>query len=113
MKKTTETINGTTYTVKVLKTRGPRKGETWAAGRGAQGAALGQVGTADRALGHATGKGKTGTLTPAAGLGATGVYNLEKTVATYKAVAAAGRRAEARLRAAEKLDDLLAGVRLG
>ena len=121
MTKTTELIDGTTFTVKVLKTRGPRKGETWTAGRGAQGAALGQVGTADRALGHATGKGKTGTLTAAAGLGATGVTNLDAVKARYARVKGAENREAAREEAAQRraareaeafaaLDALLAGL---
>ena len=107
-------------TVKKLRTRGPRKGETLQPGLGG-GRALGGVKSADKAFGVATGKGQGGTLTRASGLGGSGVTDLAAVQARYKRIVGAEQkvaaREEAALRRAAReaeafsaLDDLLADL---
>ena len=92
-----------TYTVKVLKTRGPRKGELWAPGQGG-GRVLGNVqGTDSNTAGVAAGtNGARMTMTPQRGLGANTVANLSK----VKRVADAQYKADRRAAALDRLAGL-------
>jgi len=90
-------------TVKRLRTRGPRKGETWGQSNGGGrvvGAANGSNGvtTGNRA---AAGGGQM-TITGQCGQGKEMVANLDKVVANYKAVITAEHRADVRAAAAER-----------
>ena len=105
---------GKRVSVKVLKARGPRKGETWTklpSGM-VQGRALGNVKAGDSTT-KATlaGGGREQTMTPVCGIGKEMVHNLAKVQRTYDAVAKADRKAAARDRIQEKLDTLLADIR--
>jgi hypothetical protein len=90
-------------TVKKLRTRGPRKGETWATpnkGGRVVGAANGLNGqtVGNRA---AAGGGQM-TITGQCGQGKEMVANLDRVVSTYKRVKAAEHRADARAEAAAR-----------
>ena len=90
--------SGKTVTIKKLKTRGPRKGETWSklpmgmvAGR-----ALGTVKTGDSTTKATTaGGGREQTMTPVCGIGKEMVSNLSKVKSRYAAQIKADRKAAA------------------
>jgi len=110
-------------TVKKLRTRGPRKGETWSpANKGgrAVGGANGNNGFT--AGNRAAAGGGQMTITGQCGQGKEMVANLDRVINTYKKVTAAAHRADARADAAERravreanayaaLDNLLDDVR--
>jgi hypothetical protein len=103
-------------TVKRLKTRGPRKGETHYTGAPKQGGGrvLGAVGDRDS---NPAGWGQAATGARWSGghgqrgIDAVQVDNLSGVKRTFAKQAAADRRAAARDRAADKLDNLLADLR--
>ena len=90
-------------TVKKLRTRGPRKGETLSKAQGG-GHAVGSVrGTDSNSSGTSAGtSGARMTLTAQCGQGREMVANLDRVVSTYKRVKAAEHRADARAEAAAR-----------
>ena len=106
---------GKTPKVKVLKTRGPRKGETMT--RNAQhgrGSAMGSMNSNDTSAGgasHAVGGGKGQTITKVTGLGSSMVSNLSKVQSDYQKQIKADRKAAAQERMQYNLDALLADIR--
>lgn len=114
-----EITSVTNYTVKRLKTRGPRKGELWSPAQGG-GRAVGAVRATDNnAAGVSAGtNGARMTMTKQKGMGAEMVTNLSKVTRTYAQQVAADRKAAARERAAQRaletasaLDELLSEIR--
>ena len=103
---------GKEVTIKRLPTRKMRKGEGMT--RNAQhgrGAALGSMGDNDTCAGgasHAVGSGKGMTITRVTGLGSSMVSDLDATRARASAQYAADRRAAARDRLMDRIDDALA-----
>jgi hypothetical protein len=91
------------YTVKRLKTRGPRKGELWSPAQGG-GNAVGSVRSTDtNAAGISAGtNGARMTMTKQKGIGAEMVVNLDKVKLNYAQQVAADRKAAARERAAQR-----------
>jgi hypothetical protein len=115
----TPVTNLSTYTVKRLKTRGPRKGELWSPAQGG-GNVVGAVRSSDsNAAGVSAGtNGARMTMTKQKGIGAEMVANLSKVKRSYDQQVAADRKAAARDRAAQRaletssaLDELLADIR--
>ena len=103
---------GKEVTIKRLPTRKMRKGEgmTRNAQHGA-GRAIGSMGDADHCAGgasHAVGAGKGLTITRVTGIGARMVQDLDATRAAAAAQYAADRRAAARDRLMDRIDDALA-----
>jgi len=101
---------GKEVTIKRLPTRKMRKGEgmTRNAQHGA-GYAMGSVQSGDRqTASHAVGAGKGGTITRVTGLGSQWVGDKDANAAAAAAQYAADRRAAARDRLMDKIDDLLA-----
>ncbi len=102
----------TAYTVTRLKTRGPRKGELWqrdcSSGRPALGthdtAKGSYVGSGDIAIGA----GRMGTLNPVQSLGRQWLGDKDANAARASAQYAADRRAAARERLMDRIDDALA-----
>ena len=100
------------YTVTRLKRRGPRKGETLT--RNAQhgrGIAIGSVRDGDLPAGgasHAVGAGKGLTITRVTGLGSVMVDDLEAVMTRARDQYRADRRAAARERLMDRIDDALA-----
>jgi hypothetical protein len=90
-------------TVKRLRARGPRKGETLSKAQGG-GHAVGAVRDSDSNTANISAgtNGARMTLTEQRGYGANMVYNLEKVVVTYDALKREEKRIEAKRRAAEK-----------
>ena len=88
---------GKKVSVKVLKTRGPRKGETMQRNsQHGRGYALGNIGTGDCQLAsHAVGGGKGQTITKVTGLGKEMVSNLSEVRRRYAAQIKADRKAAA------------------
>ena len=116
--------NGVKPSVKVLKTRGPRKGETWGL-RGSQ-----SHGTSSTALSVRSGdgdhtlstKGRAQTagdrcvgggitLNKVGGMGKSMVKNLGQVQSNYEAQVRADRKAAAQDRIQERLDALLEDIR--
>ena len=104
--------SGKTVTVKKLRTRGPRKGETWSKSPAGMvsGRALGNVKSATDSTTKATvaGGGREQTMTPTCGIGKEMVRNLGKVQDAYRKQIAADRRQAAQDRMAEKIDAALA-----
>ena len=101
---------GLTPSVKVLKTRGPRKGETMQRdSQHGRGQALGTIKGNDRQMAtHSVGGGKGGTITKVCGIGATMVHDLNKVQDNYAKQVRADRKAAARERMMDKIDNALA-----
>ena len=116
--------DGKKVTIKVLKTRGPRKGETWglrgSQSHGTSATALSvRSGDGDHTL-SAKGRAQTAgdrcvgggiTLNKVGGIGATKVQNLAKVQSNYAKQVRADRKAAAQERMQENLDTLLADIR--
>ena len=105
--------NGKTVTVKKLKTRGPRKGETLSRNASLnKGGAIGSVDSKDStgSVTSAVGGGKGQTITKVTGLGSKMVSNLSKVQKNYQSTIQADRKAAAQERMEEKLDQLLATI---
>ena len=103
---------GKEVTVKTLKARGPRKGETMQRNsQHGRGQALGTVTGGDsQTASHAVGGGKGLTITRQVGIGASMVRDLDSVKRRAASTYAADRRTAARERMEEKLDALLATV---
>ena len=101
---------GKQVSVKVLKTRGPRKGETMQRdSQHGRGQALGTVKGGDRQMAtHSVGAGKGGTITKVCGIGSSMVSNLSKVQSDYQKQIRADRKAAAQDRLMEKIDSALA-----
>ena len=99
-----------TVTITRLRRQGPRKGETLSRNsQHGRGAAVGAVRGGDSAAAsHAVGAGKGLTITRVTGIGARMVQDLDATRAAAAAQYAADRRAAARDRLMERIDDALA-----
>ena len=106
--------SGKTVTIKKLRTRGPRKGETWTklpSGM-VQGRALGNVKPGDSTTkATTTGGGREQTMTPVCGIGKEMVKNLGRVQSNYEAQVRADRKAAAQDRIQERLDALLEDIR--
>ena len=91
---------GKTVTIKRLRTRGPRKGETMQRNsQHGRGVAMGSVQGGDRqTASHAVGGGKGQTITRQVGIGAAMVRDLDSVKRRAAATYAADRRAAARER---------------
>ena len=102
--------SGLTPSVKVLKTRGPRKGETMQRHDGyGHLTGVGSVRKGDgQTSSHAVGGGKGGTITKVCGIGATMVNDLGKVQSNYAKQIRADRKAAARERLMDKIDNALA-----
>ena len=108
----TETINGVTFTVKKLKRRGPRKGETWSKDSSSGKPGLGShdvtkgsyVGAGDIAIRA----GRMGTLNPVQSLGRQYSGDKDAVAANAKRQHLQDRRDAARDRLMEKIDNVLA-----
>tara|TARA_B100001564_G_C20316889_1_gene523903 strand:- start:76 stop:438 length:363 start_codon:yes stop_codon:yes gene_type:complete len=102
--------SGVTPTVKVLKTRGPRKGETLQRdSQHGRGMALGGVKGGDRQMAsNSVGGGKGGTITKVCGIGKDMVSNLSKVQSDYERQVKADRKAAAQDRLMDKIDEALA-----
>lgn len=104
--------SGKTVTVKKLRTRGPRKGETWSKSPAGMvsGRALGNVNSATDSTTKATvaGGGREQTMTPTCGIGKQMVSDLAKVQRTYEARVRADRRQAAQDRLLDKIDAALA-----
>lgn len=103
---------GKQVSIKRLRTRKPRKGETMQ--RNSQhgaGYAMGSVRGGDRqTASHAVGGGKGATITRQVGIGAQMVKNLDQVKRNAAATYAADRRAAAKDRLMGKIDDVLASL---
>tara|TARA_Y100000033_G_scaffold32734_1_gene31315 strand:- start:1295 stop:1684 length:390 start_codon:yes stop_codon:yes gene_type:complete len=103
---------GKQVSIKRLRTRKPRKGETMQ--RNSQhgaGYAMGSVRGGDRqTASHAVGGGKGATITRQVGIGAQMVKNLDQVKRNAAATYAADRRAAAKERLMGKIDDVLASL---
>ena len=105
---------GKKVTIKVLKTRGPRKNELWTKSPAGmvQGRALGNVKSGDSTTKATTaGGGREQTMTPVCGIGKEMVQNLAKVQSNYAKQVRADRKAAAQERMQENLDTLLADIR--
>lgn len=102
--------SGVTPTVKVLKTRGPRKGETYQRHDGyGHLTGVGSVRTVDgQTASHSVGGGKGGTITKVCGIGQSMVSNLSKVQSDYERQVKADRKAAAQDRLMDKIDEALA-----
>ena len=103
---------GKQVSIKRLRTRKPRKGETMQ--RNSQhgaGYAMGSVRGGDRqTASHAVGGGKGATITRQVGIGSRMVENLDQVKRNAAATYAADRRAAAKERLMGKIDDVLASL---
>ena len=103
---------GKQVSIKRLRTRKPRKGETMQ--RNSQhgaGYAMGSVRGGDRqTASHAVGGGKGATITRQVGIGSRMVQNLDQVKRNAAATYAADRRAAAKERLMGKIDDVLASL---
>jgi hypothetical protein len=101
---------GKQVSIKRLKTRGPRKGETMQRTDGyGHLTGVGSVRDGDgQTASHATGSGKGGTITRVTGLGRQWVGDKSANAARAASQYAADRRAAARERLMDKIDAALA-----
>ena len=101
---------GKQVSVKVLKTRGPRKGETMQRSDGyGHLTGVGSVRKGDgQTASHSVGSGKGGTITKVCGIGSSMVSNLSKVQSDYQKQIRADRKAAAQDRLMEKIDSALA-----